>query len=80
MSFGSRGSRARRANPTGGRVRSLLLRAWLEPNTRPPLRVRVLEIDPDHHERPVVVTVSIDEVCQTVRQWLETVERGEAGR
>jgi hypothetical protein len=57
----------------GGYVRSLVLRAWLEPGTHPSLRVRVVEIDAGRHEQPVVVTASIDQTCQTVRRWLETL-------
>jgi hypothetical protein len=55
----------------GGYVRSLVLRAWLEPGAL--LRVRVVEIDAGRHEQPVVVTASIDQTCQAVRRWLETL-------
>ena len=63
-----------------GDVRSLVLRAWLEPGVPPHLRVRVVEITSGLGERPVVVTTSVDEVCRIVRNWLETLQaRGPNG-
>ena len=60
-------------------MRSLVLRAWLEPGV-PHLRVRVVEIPPGRGERPVAVTTSIDETCRAVRNWLETLQaRGSSG-
>lgn len=56
-----------------GYVKSLVLRAWLEPDAHPSLRVRVVEIDAGRQEQPVVVTASIDEACQAVRRWLEAL-------
>jgi hypothetical protein len=61
------------AIPWSGDVRSLTIRAWLEPGV-PHLRVRVVEIPPDRGERPVIVTVSIDETCRAVRNWLESLQ------
>jgi hypothetical protein len=62
-----------------GQVRSLVLRAWLEAGA-PHLRVRIVEIPPGRGERPVIVTASVDEVCRTVRRWLEMLEaRGSNG-
>jgi hypothetical protein len=57
----------------GGEVRSLVLRAWLEPGV-PHLRARIVEIAPGCGERPVVVTTSVDEACRAVRNWLETLQ------
>jgi len=59
--------------PGSGPVRSLVLRAWLEPDV-PRLRARVIEIAPGHAERPVVATTSIDEACRAVRSWLEKLQ------
>jgi hypothetical protein len=56
-----------------GPVRSLVLRAWLEPEL-PHLRARVVEIAPGRAERQVVVTTSVDEACRAVRSWLETLQ------
>jgi hypothetical protein len=55
-----------------GEMRSLVLRAWLEPGS-PLLRVRVVEIVPGRGERLVIVTTSVDETCRAVRGWLETL-------
>jgi len=57
----------------GGDVRSLVLRAWLEPAV-PHLRARIVEIGPGPGERPWVVTTSVDEACRAVRNWLETLQ------
>jgi hypothetical protein len=60
-------------------MRSLVLRAWLEPGV-PHLRVRIVEIPPDRDERPVAVTTSADEACNVVRRWLEALAaRGSNG-
>jgi hypothetical protein len=56
-----------------GDVRSLVLRAWLEPGV-PHLRARIVEIAPGRGERSVVVTTSVDEACRAVRDWLETLQ------
>jgi hypothetical protein len=62
-----------------GTMRSLVLRAWLEPGD-PHLRVRIVEIPPDRGERPVAVTTSADEACNAVRRWLEALAaRGSNG-
>ena len=50
-----------------GEMRSLVLRAWLEPGS-PHLRVRVVEIVPGRGERLVIVTTSADETCRAVIQ------------
>ena len=60
--------------PGSGDMRSLVLRAWLEPGLPPHLRVRVVEITPGRGERPVIVTTSVDEACRAVRNWLETLQ------
>ncbi len=59
--------------PWSGEIKSLVLRAWLEPGL-PHLRVRVVEIAPGRAERPVAVTTSIDEACHAVRTWLEALQ------
>jgi hypothetical protein len=59
-------------------VRSLVLRAWLEPGTPPRLRVRVVDIALGRGERPVLVTTSVDEACRAVRNWLETLQPPDA--
>jgi hypothetical protein len=63
----------RRAQGESGNVRSLVIRAWLEPGT-PHLRVRIVDIRPGRSERPVTVTSSADEACRAVRRWLEALE------
>jgi hypothetical protein len=55
-------------------MRSLVLRAWLEPGVAPHLRARVVEIAPGVGERSIAVTTSVDEVCRAVRSWLETLQ------
>lgn len=62
------------AAPGSGEMRSLVLRAWLEPGVPPRLRVRAVEIAQGRGERLVVVTTSVDEACGTVRSWLETLQ------
>ncbi len=59
--------------PASGEIRSLVLRAWLEPGL-PSLRVRVVEIPPGRAERPVAATTSIDDACDAVRTWLEGLQ------
>jgi hypothetical protein len=71
MSLDPEDSRARGPNPDRGNVRSLVLRAWLEPGAHPSLRVRMVEIDAGRTERRVLVTASIDQACHAVRRWLE---------
>lgn len=63
------------AAPLSGEVRSLVLRAWLEPGF-PHLRVRLVEIPSGHGERPVATATSIDETCRAVRTWLEALQAG----
>ena len=60
--------------PGSGNMRSLVLRAWLEPGAPPHLRARVVEISPGRAERPIIVTTSVDEACRAVRGWLETLQ------
>jgi hypothetical protein len=55
-------------------MRSLVLRAWLEPGVPPRLRARVVEIAPGRGERSVVATGSVDEACGVVRSWLEALQ------
>jgi hypothetical protein len=62
------------AGPGSGHVRSLVLRAWLEPGVPRPLRARVIEITPGRGEQPVVITTSVEDVCRAVRNWLEALQ------
>lgn len=62
----------------GGNIRSLVLRAWLEPGVPPQLRARLVEIVPGRAERPVLTTTSVDDACRTVRDWLETLQAQDA--
>jgi hypothetical protein len=66
------------AAPGSGQVRSLVLRAWLEPDV-PRLRARVVEIAPGRAERPVAATTSVDEACRAVRTWLEKLQTEDIG-
>ena len=59
-------------------MRSLVLRAWLEPGTPPHIRARVVEIAPGRGEQPVLVTTSVDEACRAVRNWLEALQAADA--
>jgi hypothetical protein len=79
MAAGPLSSAGAGTGPWNEDMRSLVLRAWLEPGV-PHLRVRVVEIPPGRSERPVAVTTSIDETCRAVRNWLETMQaRGSNG-
>jgi hypothetical protein len=60
--------------PGSGDMRSLVLRAWLEPGVPPQLRARVVDITPGRGERPIAVATSVDEVCRAVRNWLGTLQ------
>ena len=62
--------------PGSGNVRSLVIRAWVEPGASPGLRARVVEIAAGHRERPVLITTSVDEACHAVRSWLKAREAG----
>ena len=55
-------------------MRSLVLRAWLEPGPPPHIRTRIVDIALGRGERPVLVTTSIDEACRAVRNWLEALQ------
>jgi hypothetical protein len=56
-----------------GDVRSLVLRAWLEPEV-PRLRTRIVEVALGRREHSVIVTTSVDEACRAIRNWLETLQ------
>jgi len=64
------------AAPGSGDMRSLVLRAWLEPGIPPHLRARIVEITRGRGERLVIVTTSVDEACRAVQDWLETLQGG----
>jgi hypothetical protein len=74
MAGGSVSPAAPRPAPGSGDMRSLVLRAWLEPGAPPHLRARVVEISPGRGECPIAVTTSVDEACRAVRNWLETLQ------
>lgn len=55
---------------------ALVLRAWVEaarPGVPPRLRARVLEVRPGRDPRSLLTTASVDEACQAVRAWLESL-------
>jgi hypothetical protein len=64
------GSPVSLVTPDSGDMRSLVLRAWLQPGVLPHLRVRVVEITPGRSEQPIIVTTSVDDACRAVRNWL----------
>jgi hypothetical protein len=66
------------AGPRSGEMRSLVLRAWLEPGPPPHLRTRIVEIALGRSDRPVLATTSIEEACAAVRNWLETLQSAPA--
>lgn len=68
------GSPVSRVTPDSGDMRSLVLRAWLEPGVLPQLRVRVVEIVPGRSEQPIIVTTSVEDACRAVRNWLAALQ------
>jgi hypothetical protein len=52
----------------------LIVRAWTEGRAGNRLRVRVTRVL-DGRELPVTAAASIDDVCDQVRSWLETLVR-----
>lgn len=60
--------------PHSGGMRSLVLRAWLQPGVLPSLRVRVVEITPGRGEQSIIVTTSVEEACRAVRNWLSALQ------
>lgn len=62
------------AAPRSGEMRSLVLRAWLEPGPPPHLRTRIVEIALGRGDLPLLATTSIDEACAAVRDWLEALQ------
>jgi hypothetical protein len=74
MGIGTVKSAAHGQNQTNPDVRSLMLRAWLEPGASSRLRVRIVEIVRGLGERPVLATASVEEACRAVRRWLEAQE------
>jgi hypothetical protein len=67
-------STAHRQNQAHPDVRSLVLRAWIEPDAHSHLRVRIVEIVWGLGERPVLATASVEEACRAVRHWLDAQE------
>lgn len=66
------------AAPRSGEMRSLVLRAWLEPGPPPHLRTRIVEIAFGRGDLPLLATTSIDEACAAVRNWLEALQSAPA--
>ena len=66
------------AAPRSGELRSLVLRAWLEPGPPPHLRTRIVEIALGRGDLPLLATTSIDEACAAVRDWLEALQSAPA--
>jgi hypothetical protein len=60
--------------PGSGDMRSLVLRAWLQPGALPQLRIRVVEIIPGPGEQPIIVTTSVEDACRAVRNWLAALQ------
>jgi hypothetical protein len=61
---------------------ALVLRAWVEPappGAPPRLRARLLEVRPGRDPRSLLATASVDETCQAVRAWLESLSGGISG-
>lgn len=54
-------------------MRSLVLRAWVERGVPPRLRARLLELRPGCDPQPLATTASVEEACQAVRSWLESL-------
>jgi hypothetical protein len=61
------------SDPGSGDMSALLLRAWLEPGVPPRLRARLLELRPGSDPEQLAVTASVEEACQAVRRWLESL-------
>lgn len=56
---------------SAGPVGLLVLRAWAEPGSVPPLRVRVTRLDDLEHDEPLsFVTGDVAELEATLRDWL----------
>jgi hypothetical protein len=72
------GSPVSPVTPGSGNMRSLVLRAWLQPGVLPQLRVRVVEITPGPGEQPIIVTTSVEDACRAVRNWLVALQLPEA--
>jgi hypothetical protein len=66
-------------HPSHESIRSLVLRAWLEPGAVPRLRIRIADIDPTPTGRPAMVTTSVDQACKAVRCWLEALRLHDPG-
>ena len=64
----------------GERHQVMILRAWVEPGTSQGLRVRITRVSEDQPDQPEVTAMAaIDDVCDLVRGWLETLLQGTAG-
>ncbi len=63
------------------RAHAVVLRAWVEParpGVPPRLRARLLEVRPGREPRSLLTTASVEEACQAVRVWLESLS-GQVG-
>ena len=50
----------------------MILRAWIEPVHKPPLRVRIIQLGGGDGGLPITsAAATIDDVCSAVRTWLD---------
>jgi hypothetical protein len=56
------------------RTNMLILRAWIEERSTQRLRLRITEVV-SGHESTVTATVTVEDACQAVRDWLEAFLR-----
>ena len=57
-----------------------MIRAWLEPDVQPELRVRIVAVRPGLPEQRILSSTSVDEACEAVRRWLADLRPGESGK
>jgi hypothetical protein len=59
------------------RTEALLLRAWVEVDNEPGLRVRIIRLVHGNEAEPLsTASATVDGVCATVRCWLEDLLYG----
>ena len=66
--------RGDRKGMSGSPLKILVIRAWLEPEGEPSLRVRVLAVRPSLPDQQIISSTSVDDVCEVVRRWLIGLE------
>jgi hypothetical protein len=63
------------ASPPGERTAVLVIRAWIEGEEPPTLRMRVTRtFDVTAADETTEATASIDEACAIVRRWLKQLQ------